>query len=135
MFKKKRNCAKKPDKTRILTRFYRKKEHNAAIASSFHVKNRAKHSQLREKNVVDFGKIILFLIHGVQMSERFYVECPIKSTVDGSEVSATCSKALAMQGTSESVSSISYGRFHAFSVGSRKVATESTHCPSLSRLW
>ena len=39
MFKKKRNYTKKPEKTRILTGFYRKKERNAAIASLFRVKD------------------------------------------------------------------------------------------------
>ena len=108
MFNKKRHFTKKPEKTRILTEFYGKMERYEAIASSFHVKNRARHSQLPEQNAIGIStRILLFVLDGRNIGESCYVECPIKSTAVGSEVSEAFSNALVMQGTSESVSSIS----------------------------
>ena len=108
MFNKKRNFTKKPEKTRILTRFYEKRERDGAIASLFRVKNRARHSQLLEQNAIGISaRILLFVLDGENIGESCYVECPIKSTAVGSEVSEAFSNALVMQRTSESVSSIS----------------------------
>ena len=104
MFKKKRHFTKKPEKTGILTGFYGKKERDAAIASSF----RVRHSQLREKNAIGLStRILLFVPYSRNRGKNCYVECPIRSTAVGSEVSVASSNALAMLGTSESVSSIS----------------------------
>ena len=107
MFKKKRHFTQKPEKIQILTGFHRKKEHDKAILPSFRVKSRARRSHVQEEDAMDVRKITLLFVPGGSNIGKGYVECPIRRTATGSEVSATCSNALAMHGTSESVSSIS----------------------------